>query len=264
MGILRNFLGSIVPIRERREAAGTLNALNAELVLDVNGDESASILLLGSAATLNCTVEFTGSVDGVNFMPVLALPYQGTSAAAPPSNAQPLIVEAINTTNVVRQYMVRCGQLKKLRVRLSVFASGSADVYIVSDACRSLHPALSGDRPTSLVVTATAAVGVALTTTLPAVAGLRHHIDFIYVSRFATALLTAGSAPVLVTTTNMPGTPVIPFPAEAAPQGTETVRQLDFGGTGLATTTLGTASTTVCPATTGVIWRATIAYRLGL
>ena len=40
--------------------------------------------------------------------------------------------------------------------------------------------------------------------------------------------------------------------------------RLDFGSTGLAATTLGTNTTVVCPAYTGVIWRVIVGYRLGL
>ncbi|MGL4575859.1 MAG: hypothetical protein ACRCV9_13835, partial [Burkholderiaceae bacterium] len=110
----------------------------------------------------------------------------------------------------------------------------------------------------------TGAAAAAVTATLPAVAGLRHYIDRIDVTRFASTLLTAGATPVLVTTTNIPGAPVLSFPAEAAAQGTTAIQVLDAGSSGWACTALNTATTVVCPVTTGVIWRVNVIYRLGL
>ena len=46
MSIFKNASNAIVPIREQRTASGTLAAANAEVVLAVNGDESALILSL--------------------------------------------------------------------------------------------------------------------------------------------------------------------------------------------------------------------------
>lgn len=80
----------------------------------------------------------------------------------------------------------------------------------------------------------------------------------------ATALLTAAATPVLVTTTNLPGTPALTFGAEALVQGADKFRRLDFGGTGCAATAIGTNTTVVCPVTTAVIWRVNVGYRLGL
>jgi hypothetical protein len=69
---------------------------------------------------------------------------------------------------------------------------------------------------------------------------------------------------VLVTTTNLPGNPVLTFGSDAAAQGVDKEQILDYSGSGLAATAIGTATTVVCPAYTGVIWRINVAYRLGL
>ena len=68
----------------------------------------------------------------------------------------------------------------------------------------------------------------------------------------------------LVTTTNLPGSPVLTFGSDAAGIGIDKEMRLDFGSTGLAASVLGTATTIVCPAYAGVIWRAVVGYRLGL
>ena len=93
---------------------------------------------------------------------------------------------------------------------------------------------------------------------------MRHYIDRISVLRSATAALTASATPVLVTTTNIPGLPVLTFGSDAGGVGVDKEQVVDFGGTGAAATALGTATTVVCPVYTGVIWRVNVAYRLGL
>ena len=126
-----------------------------------------------------------------------------------------------------------------------------------------MHPNCLLQKVSTLHVTATAATGVTITATLPAVAGLRHYIDYIQVNRSPTALLTASATPVLVTTTNLPGNPVLTFGQDAAPQGLDREQRLDFSSS-LAASAIGIATTVVCPAYTGVIWRINVAYRLGL
>ena len=148
-------------------------------------------------------------------------------------------------------------------MRASAYTSGACVVTITSDVNDSVNTAVLG-KPTTLLVTATAATGVAVTATLPAVAGLRHLIDFIRVTRSATALLTAGATPTVVTTTNIPGSLALTFGASADAQGVDRIEEVSFGATGMAATTLGTATTVVCPLTTGVIWRVNVGYRLGL
>lgn len=265
MSILRNLLNAFVPVRERRETVGVLSSLNAEVVLDINGDESALLDIRGGAGAFTGTLEFTGSINGTDYFPVLTLPYFGSGSGTLVSAGQPLIVDAIaGVTNMVRVYAMRVSQLKKLRVRLSAWTGGALDVSIISDAQKSLHPSIFEGRPTSLIISTTAAVSTALTATLPAVTGLRHYIDFIRVTRSATAALTASATPIVVTSTNLPGALALTFGADAGGIGVDVERGLDFGGTGLAATTIGTATTIVAPLTTGVIWRINVGYRLGL
>lgn len=113
---------------------------------------------------------------------------------------------------------------------------------------------------TSVIGTNTGAAAAAVTLTLAAPgAGLRHYLTYLSVNRFATALLTAAATPVLVTTTNIPGSLVLSFPAEAAAQGTLFPWREDFAFP-VATSAQNTATTIVCPATTAVIWRVTAGY----
>lgn len=264
MSQIKNGAGAVVPVRERREAAGVLGAANNEVVIDLNGDESALVFIQSSSFI--GTLEFTGVNDaaGALYFPVCAYPYSpGSAGGTIPLAGQPLLIDALVAANTSRVYAVPVGQLRKLRVRVSAYTSGSCACSITSDAQASLNTAIAG-KPSTLLVTATAAVGVAATATLPAVAGLRHIIDFISVTRSATAALTAAATPVLVTTTNLPGAPQLTFGSDAAGIGIDKEVRLDFGSTGLAASALGTATTVVCPVYAGVIWRATVGYRLGL
>ena len=247
--------------RETSTGALPLAALNAELVHEINGDESCIVNVVGAAPVM--TLEFTGSVDGVNYFPVPAYCITGVGGTIPAA-PNPFVSDILAATNSLRVYAIRVAQLRRVRVRASAYTSGTADVLIRSDALRSQHPAIN-DRPaTSLLQSGTAAAGIGVTVSLPAVAGLRHYIDFIRVTRSATAALVAAATPVVVTTTNLPGLPALTFGADAAGIGLDKYDELDFGGTGLAATTVGTATTVVCPAYAGVIWRANVGYRLGL
>lgn len=259
MSISRNLASAFVPIREQRTASGSLVANNSEVVLAVNGDRSALVFI--SSSSFIGTLEFTGSVDGTNYFPVAAYAIAASSAGGTlPVSAQPMLTDALVAANTSRLYSVSCGQLRLLRVRVSAYTSGSAVCTINSDAEDSLYTA----RPSTLFVTATGAASAAVTATLPAVTGFRHVIDFIQVTRSATAALTPSATPVVVTTTNLPGSPALTFGSDAAGVGVDKEVKLDFGSSGISSTTLGTVTTVVCPVYTGVIWRINVSYRLSL
>lgn len=268
MSIFRNLLNFVVPVREMRTlpAVAVLASLGSQVEFDVNGDESAAIQIDGGGGTLNATYAVEGAIDGTIFQPIPMYPLPAfCSGGTIPVAAQPMFAEAVNAASIKRVVVVSCGQLKKIKVRLTGWTAGSADVMINTDSVQALSPYARDQRAATLLVSATGASGAAVTATLPAVAGLRHYVDFVQVSKFnAAALAAAAVTPVLVTSTNLPGPPVINFPAAVEAQGLEAVRDMDFGGQGISATAIGTNTTIVCPATVGVIWRINIAYRLGL
>ena len=264
MSLLRNLLGNFMPHFEARRTTGTLAAVNAEVVHDLNGDASAVIWLNGTG-TLNATYAVDGSADGVNYFPLMCYPYAtGSVGGTLPVAAQPLVNEAVNAATVQRALCASVSGLQKMRVRLTTYASGTCAVTINSDDCQSINPYANDTRASTLMVSATAAVSTAVTATLPAVASLRHYIDRIDVTRSATAALTAAAAPVVVTTTNINGAPQLTFGSDAGGVGVDKTVTLDFGATGMACSAVGTATTIVCPVYTGVIWRVNVAYRLGM
>ena len=115
-------------------------------------------------------------------------------------------------------------------------------------------------RASRLCETNTGASGAAVTLTLPAPpAGFVQYVTHLKVTKFAAALLTAAATPVVVTSTNLPGSPAWSFSAGADLQGT-TDEQTIEPATPMRATAAGTAVTIVCPGTTSVIWRATAMY----
>lgn len=264
MSIQRNLAGAFMPHQEARRLTGSLAALNAEVVADVNGDESAVIFINGTG-TFNATYSVQGSPDGTNYFDLLCFPYApGSVGGTLPQPGQPLVGEVVNAATVQRILCAAVGGLQKIRIRLTAYTSGTAAITINCDAAASLNPYVRDQKAATLMVTATGAVSTAVTATLPAVAGLRHYIDRISVVRSATAALTAAATPVVVTTTNLPGTPALTFGSDAGGIGIDREQVFDFGGAGIATNAVNTATTIAAPAWTGVIWRINVSYRLGL
>jgi hypothetical protein len=253
-----------VPIRESRRKVGALANGASEVILDINGDETANVHIISNAFI--GTIEFSAAYDdtSANYHLVPAFPITNAAAGGTiPVAGRPLTGEALVAAQTVRAYAIPCGQFRKLRVRVTAYTSGNAVVAMTSDACVSSHSSIAA-KPMSEMVSVTAAVGVALTATLPAVAGLRHLIDFVHVVRSATAALAASATPIVITSTNLPGTFAMTLGQDVAGVGVDKEVKEDFGGTGLAATAINTASTIVCPAYVGVIWRVNIGYRLGL
>lgn len=117
--------------------------------------------------------------------------------------------------------------------------------------------------PAALTGTATGAAAAAVTLTLAAPgAGLFHYISRLIIQRHTSAALTAAATPIIVTTTNLPGSRAFSFPADAAAQGV-VAQEIMEPCIPLKSSAANTATTIVCPATTGVIWRVTADYYIG-
>lgn len=115
----------------------------------------------------------------------------------------------------------------------------------------------------NLVVTGTAAANTGLTITLPLVAGQFHYIDRIEIVRTATAALT-GSATLVVTTTNLPGSLAWSFGNAMTAGGTQ--RDLDATfAVPLKSSSSGVATTIVMPVPgAAVLWRCNVYYHTGI
>jgi len=188
-------------ITDGRTATFTLSALNAEILMDINGAAVAIYDVRTAAA--NLTLVFEGTLDGVNYFPLPAFAYAQLLAAV--LLAEQYVPSIIIATTVTGQYVVSVSGLRRVRIRVSAFTSGT--VTIAARASQSDFFIYSRFIPATLHVTVTAAANTAATITLPAAGvGLFHYITYLNCRRNATAIL-AGTATLIITSTNLPGGP---------------------------------------------------------
>jgi hypothetical protein len=230
--------------RENLYLAGNLGVLNAEVQVPCDGAATVALDLRG---TFSMTVAVQGTVDGTNWVLIPVRPQTGGI----------YVLGIVGTTAGV--WMASCVGFAKVRALVTSYTSGTAAAVLLASNGFFDDFAKNGG-VTALLGTNTGAAAAAVTLTLAAPGvGLRHYLTYLRITRFASALLTAAATPVLVTTTNIPGTLVFSVPAEAAPQGSVFVYQEDFAFP-LMTTAQNAATTIVCPVTTAVIWRVTAGY----
>jgi hypothetical protein len=231
--------------RENLFAAGPLGSVNAEIITSCDGASTVSLDLRG---TFNLTVELSGSVDGVNWVPI----------AVRPLNVAAVSYVVAIAGSAAGVWVGKCAPFRLVRARVTAYTSGAAGA-VLSASTAALDDSLQG-MVTPLIVTAVGAAAAAVTLTLPNPgAGLRQYLTYLSINRFAAAALTAAAAPVTITTTNLPGTLAFSFPADAALQGSIDRWREDFA-LPIAAAAQGAAVTVVAPATTGVIWRVTAGY----
>jgi hypothetical protein len=242
---------------DARTSFGTLGALNAELVMDIQGKAVAMFDIRTAAGALS--IVFEGTVDGTNYY---ALP----GFAQSQNLAGTLIQEAFVNTIVVATttsgiYEVGCTGFRRIRARVSAYTSGN--VVVAGRATAADFIIYSRPIPSTLAVTATAAANTGYTLTLPAVAGLFHYITRITSMRNATAAL-AGTATLTTTTTNLPGAMAWSVGNAMSAGGTAVDIEEEMGPSPLKSSVAGTATTIVVPAAgAAVLTRTNVFYYLG-
>lgn len=107
------------------------------------------------------------------------------------------------------------------------------------------------------VVSTAVSLGATLTLAAPG-AGLFHYITSIEITNYTGIARTGGATPVTVTTTNLTGNPAYTF-ATAAAIGT-TDRFIPIMCAPVKSAAANTATTIVCPVTTGSWWRINVTY----
>ena len=223
--------------------SGALGALNAEIVIIADGASTVSLDLRG---TFNMTVEVAGSVDGTNWTLLAVRSISGGSYLAAVTGA------------AAGLWVAACAGFGKIRARVTAYTSGAATATLMA-ATGLLDDRLQGE-VSSNAATITAAVSTAATLTLTAPgAGLRHYITGLRIERHAAALLAAGTTPVVVTTTNLPGALAFSIPMEAAAQGSVYEKSMEPARAIMASAQ-NIATTIVAPLTTNVIWRITATF----
>jgi hypothetical protein len=229
---------------DARAPSANLALLNAEAIADLNGHCVAMFDIRGVFVG---TVVFEGTVDGTNYVSIPVI-NQATQA----------FITAPTTVGV---FIGSVTGFRRVRVRVSAYTSGTVVATIRASMADYAITAIP--YPATTAATNTGLAGAAVTLTVAAGGvGLFHYFTRIQVQRIATALMTAAATPVLVTTTNLPGTRVLSIPADAAAQGT-IYTELISPSQPLKSTAANTATTIVCPATPNAIWRVTADYYLG-
>jgi len=127
------------------------------------------------------------------------------------------------------------------------------------------HSPTSKKSVSTNVQTATGAVNTAVTCTLAgAGVNLFHYITKITVDKLYSVLGVAAGAGVIITTTNILGTPSFTTQQLASAPGTVVrVVDEDFAGDGLRSNVANTSTTIVCPAQLQTIWRINVYFYTG-
>lgn len=249
-------LGGIT-FTDARTAAYTLASVNAEVVMDVVGKAVVTFDTRTAAGALTYVCE--GTIDGTNYM---ALPmfanYQLLAAAALGEEFVPSVVIATTHSGM---YTVGCSGLRRVRVRVSAYTSGN--VIVAMRGSMADFIIYGRPIPATKHVTVTAAANTGATITLPtAGAGLFHYITSLQLYRNATAAL-AGTATLVITSTNLPGSPAWSVGNAMLAGGTQQDLMYEPGNP-LKSLAANTATTIVMPAPgAAVLWRGNCSYYVG-
>lgn len=222
-----------------------LGLLNAEVLMDIAGEEFSCVDVRG---TFVGTMIPYFTVDGTNWI------------ALPIFNRVTESYQQGITAVGVYQVEIPTGA-KRIKLQMTAYTSGLAIIAMTANVGNAII--YTKPIPSNLHVTATGAAAAAVTLTIPSAAGLFHYITNIKIEKFATALLTAAATPVIVTTTNLPGSRAYSMDASAQAAGT-IIKERENCFPPLKSSAAGTATTIVAPVTTGCIWRISVDYYLGL
>lgn len=222
---------------DTRTQTQNISTLSGEVAMDIDQETGIAIDIRN---TFVGTMQLQYTINGSDY---IATPVMQTSE-----------IFTINITTVGVYMATVPSSAKKVRVISTLWTSGTAIIALRGSIPQ--NAIYQKPLPTTSLLTITGAAGAAATLTIPApTTGLFNYITVIQIYKFATALLTASATPVLITTTNISGTPAFTTDADAQAQG---VSKLSIGllfTNPLKSTTAATATTIVCPATTSVIWR---------
>jgi hypothetical protein len=225
--------------------AGVLAITNAEIVLALNGESTASVDIRG---TFVATAIIEGSYDGINYFQIpMFNPFSE--------------VWLMNYTLPGFAEIPNIAAFRLLRIRLTSFSSGS--VSAVLNASLGNGIVFAKPFPTYITATGTAAISTGVSLSIPAPGpGLYQYITRVRISKYCGAVLTPAAVPTIVTSTNISNTPSFDFKTLGS-QGDSEVLDIDFTGNPLKALAVNTAITLVAPVLTGAIWKITAFYYVG-
>ena len=186
-----------------RTISATLGSLNADTVMDLMGTSTVTIDMRTAAAALTFLAE--ASIDGTNYFSVpMWVNFQSLNAVL---TAERYINEVALAAAQPHSgsYTIGTTGFRRMRIRVSAYTSGN--FVVTARGSKAGLLIYARPIPATLHVTVTAAANTAATATLPAAGvGLFHYITSIQMYRNATAAVV-GSATLIHTSTNLPGTP---------------------------------------------------------
>jgi hypothetical protein len=241
-----------------REATALLAANNAALTEDIGNANVISFDVRTAAGAL--TYVFEATRDGTNYFQVPAFAEWQLLAAA--VVAEQFVPSVVVATTHSGNYSINCAGYRSVRVRISAYTSGN--ITVVARASGAVNMQMFRQIPTTLWVTATGAADTAVTATLPAPgAGLFHYITMISGMRNATAAL-AGTATLIHTTTNLPGSPAWSVGNAMAAGGTQV--DIAVSPANPIKSSVANTATTIVMAAGGaaVLNRINVAYYVGI
>lgn len=246
-GSLDSITGEV--LTDARSPSSLLAALNAEAVIDVQG--KAVVMTDVRSAAFVGTIVFEGTIDGTNYVAVPAINILTNAFISLLTGAGVVAGTPIAITST---------GFRRIRVRVSAYTSGNITVSMRGSSADFL---ISNVFMPVLSISATGAAAAAVTLTIPApAAGLFNYITSIDITRNATAAL-AGTATLVVTTTNLPGSLAWSVGNAMLAGGTQIDVNKDFTQP-LKATTAATAVTIVAPAPgAAVLWRLNANYYAG-
>lgn len=246
-------------VTDARVSGGILGALNAELVMDLNG-KAVAAFELRTAAAINMTVVAEGTLDGTNYFTLPIFINQQLLAAAVTQETYAAAIVTGAVASMSGLYTVGVSGFRRVRMRVSVYSSGNP----VCTGRASVADQIIQVRniPSNLHVTATAAANTNAVATLPLVAGMFHYITNINIVRNATAAL-AGTATLIHTSTNLPGSPAWSVGNAMAAGGTQ--EDVNYSPTTPLKSSVAGTNTTITAVAGGaaVLGRVNVSYYLG-
>lgn len=240
----------------------TLGAAGALLSVDCSDAATVGVAFSG---TFSATFAFEVSVDGSVWYPLTLVrtdnmtPYSSTGAITAPFAYQ-------GDVSGFSFFRVRASAYTSgaatVRVGLSVVASDkiiNTPIFVGAAAVSTSNRLPVAAEFNSLCVYAEGADGAALTLTLPSVSSQYHFIDLVDLILYSTTDRVGGAAPILVTTTNLPGSPKFVFNSKGLLGESE--RMSWSASRYIRSSAVTTATTFVMPAVTGGRWFARANYQ---
>lgn len=282
---IKSTTGALNVVQTDVTSSGTLTAAAQTVAVTLNGNNAGAAQITG---TWVGTITFEASLDGTTWTAINAVsaststPQTTTTANGlyrlTPGGVQQIRANMTAFTSGSATISLRASAgaggtfanqilptkntdgVNSQAIKAANTAAAAADqAAVVSLSPNSMLPGLA---PTVLWVTATAATGVAATASLPAAgAGLFHYITAIDIQLYATAARTGSATPVIVATTNLPGSPAWNFPTAQA-IGVNDRYDVPLM-TPIKSSVANTITTVAAPIATTGLWRINVGYYTG-